>query len=839
MAARRASSASHFATKRSTTPSPGVPGRASSVRRARPRQPVLPAAPQGGILSLVPWSDHYTVPPPTIKGSGGVLIDNTGDGYADAIGYDTTGDGVVDALDTNGDGVIDTAIILIPAPTTSHAHSAGNDHAKAASGQGINSQQVTDGHRRSTVQIPLDDYLSDDDQQVAWVSEVAGQIHQMIDTDGDGQISKLELLAAMVRNHTVNNFVLPGFDSSRALSDEKSFDAVSATFDAIGGGKKYIGRTEFVQHFCKLKCTSKDKKGHDEQIRATFDLIDADGKGSFSNFDLLGALQRFDVVASLLMPGVDRKSILREEKCFDAANAVWDSMARGQRRVAFLDFAAHLQRPKSQDAQPKTLQQPAQRPLTTPDLDSVSRFQPQSVAPTPTLLQSLRQNAGADSKKRKPHSDRPRNEKYVLIIAPGFGRELNPAQAALVHRAGFQVQYVEVPNPESPSFPMMAYLPHVKEAIDTYRPDVLVSASKGGAYVVALWRMGSWSGPTVMINAHPQLTEIPKGTSTVISHGSNDELYPRSRSDLEKIVATGSENKRFLYYTANSGRFSGGFTRVGDQHNQASLLMHDCLPRLIDAATCESGPEIHMIASWLQRLSPQRNQAEPGLSYCPEQLRNSWVSHGHMGMDAKKLYEVSAYSEEFRKVATIFKAAPMEPASYLGITDVEWDRTRILSVQRVENGLLEQSENAYYECLRRSIEDQGLTFEPGVHTRWAFHGTDQIESIIEDPMTGFQPLACGTRLGSLWGSGTYFARDARYVVDGNFCSPASDGTRQMLLCLLMTGMPCLGDPEHHGVLPFRQKPHRYNSSVDSLSSPEIFIMQHPGAAYPAYLITFA
>merc|ERR1711988_1087137 len=245
-----------------------------------------------------------------------------------------------------------------------------------------------------------------------------------------------------------------------------------------------------------------------------------------------------------------------------------------------------------------------------------------------------------------------------------------------------------------------------------------------------------------------------------------------------------------------------------------------------------------MVSSWLHRLSTHRIEAEHWLGTDPEQLRNRWTSMDHMGMDDKKLHEVPRGTDEFAKVATIFKAAPSEAPSYNGISDAQWERTAILRIERVENGLLEQSENAYFECLCRSIEDQGLPFQPGVHTRWAFHGTDQIESIIEDPLTGFQPLACGTRLGSLWGSGTYFARDARYVVDGNFCPQRRDGTRQMLLCLLMTGMPCLGDPQHHGVLPFRQKPHRYNSSVDSLSSPEIFIMQHPGAAYPAYLITF-
>jgi len=60
----------------------------------------------------------------------------------------------------------------------------------------------------------------------------------------------------------------------------------------------------------------------------------------------------------------------------------------------------------------------------------------------------------------------------------------------------------------------------------------------------------------------------------------------------------------------------------------------------------------------------------------------------------------------------------------------------------------------------------------------------------------------------------------------------------MLLCLLMSGIPCLGDPNHRGVLPIRQGRHRYNSSVDSISNPEIYVTQTPGAAYPAYVITF-
>merc|ERR1712139_715054 len=113
-----------------------------------------------------------------------------------------------------------------------------------------------------------------------------------------------------------------------------------------------------------------------------------------------------------------------------------------------------------------------------------------------------------------------------------------------------------------------------------------------------------------------------------------------------------------------------------------------------------------------------------------------------------------------------------------------------------------------------------------------------MESICTNTVAGFQPLAAGSRGSSLWGSGAYFARDAQYVANGGFCPRAPDGSLQMLMCLLVIGMPCLGDPKHKGILPYRVKPHCYNSTCDDLSSPEIFIMQHPASAYPGYLLTF-
>jgi len=299
----------------------------------------------------------------------------------------------------------------------------------------------------------------------------------------------------------------------------------------------------------------------------------------------------------------------------------------------------------------------------------------------------------------------------------------------------------------------------------------------------------------------------------------------------------------YLYYTANSGMLSSGqLSRVGDYHNMESLVKFDCLPRLIDAVLCPDGPEVHMLRTWSERLSEERLMAERWLGYSPDELQKRWVSNTRRGVEKQKLFEVALNSEEARQVLAAFRSAPKEPPAYMLGPQEAWDGVQIVRLQRVENRQqVVGSVKPYYDATRTSLEDQHIDFEAGHHTRWGFHGAagEAIDSIILDPVAGFQPLASGTRGASLWGSGTYFARDAKYVAEGGFCGQRSaDGARKMLMCLLMIGMPCLGDPSHKGVLPFRVKPYRYNCTVDSLSTPEIFIMQHPGSALPAYLITF-
>ncbi|CAK9034731.1 Hypothetical protein SCF082_LOCUS20977 [Durusdinium trenchii] len=624
-------------------------------------------------------------------------------------------------------------------------------------------------------------------------------IFKLIDADGGGSISKLELIGAVYRpldedrdgHALVASFVLQGHglstdlfqDSAGQISiNEYSFDVVDDIFDSgplsepsrkdsMAGGGTRVKYADFSAYFRRVAAACLAAEKEEAKMREIFRLIDVDGDGSVSKLELVAAMQNSTRAGSYLLPNVNTRNVLENETSYDIVCGLFDQIASGRKRISFQDFRNYLTTRFADNFD------------RTPSVSSASPLS--SCSPTST----------------SEHADR--STMKLMILAPGFGQ--NPQQASMLAQAGYQLLWFT----DLPEYPdegarltyqtVAPFLAKIRDEIQRLKPTALLCASQGGAYLVGLWQLGYWKGPSVMLNAHPSLPmRLPSAAPIVLAHGSNDEVYLWRREDLEDLVCTASPNRCLLYYTSNSGYLaSGSLTRLGDRHLMQSILSNDCLPRLIDAAVSSIGPELYMLQTWQSQLGEDRREAQHWLGYSLERLRRFWTSPGRRGRD-EKLHSVPSNSEEYKKVATIFRSEPTEAPAYMLSSQASWERLPIYKIERVENGgQMEGSAIPYRDGVRASLKQQGVDFDPSIHSCWTFHGADHdaLMSIVRDPVVGFQPLISGSRNSPVWGSGTYFARDAKYVADGQFCPRRSDGLRCMLLCLVTMGIPCLGDPQ--------------------------------------------
>jgi Poly(ADP-ribose) polymerase catalytic domain len=85
----------------------------------------------------------------------------------------------------------------------------------------------------------------------------------------------------------------------------------------------------------------------------------------------------------------------------------------------------------------------------------------------------------------------------------------------------------------------------------------------------------------------------------------------------------------------------------------------------------------------------------------------------------------------------------------------------------------------------------------------------------------------------------YFARDAWYSGQPIYSVPDSSGVQCMFLSRVLVGDWCLGTKRHLTPDP---KPHNnlelFDSTVDNIRNPSIFVIYHDAQAYPEYLVSF-
>ncbi|XP_054032652.1 protein mono-ADP-ribosyltransferase PARP14 [Dryobates pubescens] len=155
----------------------------------------------------------------------------------------------------------------------------------------------------------------------------------------------------------------------------------------------------------------------------------------------------------------------------------------------------------------------------------------------------------------------------------------------------------------------------------------------------------------------------------------------------------------------------------------------------------------------------------------------------------------------------------------------------ITKIERIQNPFLWQTYQIKKISLCKKNRNQN-------NEKLLFHGTPS-SSLSMINYNGFNRGFAGKNGASI-GNGTYFAVDASYSAQKTWSTPDVDGKRYMYLARVLTGKYCLGrkglitPPPKHSSDPTDL----YDSVVDCVNAPTMFVIFNDIQAYPEYLITF-
>ncbi|XP_051779119.1 protein mono-ADP-ribosyltransferase PARP14-like isoform X1 [Erpetoichthys calabaricus] len=174
-------------------------------------------------------------------------------------------------------------------------------------------------------------------------------------------------------------------------------------------------------------------------------------------------------------------------------------------------------------------------------------------------------------------------------------------------------------------------------------------------------------------------------------------------------------------------------------------------------------------------------------------------------------------SFEFQQVSDLFKQTSA-------------DKT-IISIERIQNVFLWKA----FDIKRSQLKDKNGQAE--LNEMQLFHGTDK-DACDSIDKNGFNRSLAGQN-GTVYGHGVYFAKNSQYSVA---YSPADQqGRHYMYLAQVLIGRYTVGNSSMRVPPAYSQsnKNDLFDSLVDSVTNPTIFVVFHDDQVYPGYLITFS
>ncbi|XP_028392341.1 LOW QUALITY PROTEIN: protein mono-ADP-ribosyltransferase PARP14-like [Dendronephthya gigantea] len=151
---------------------------------------------------------------------------------------------------------------------------------------------------------------------------------------------------------------------------------------------------------------------------------------------------------------------------------------------------------------------------------------------------------------------------------------------------------------------------------------------------------------------------------------------------------------------------------------------------------------------------------------------------------------------------------------------------RIQQIQRIQNPSLFK----LYLIMKESLDQKG-----GSNEKFLFHGTAG-DKLSEINAKGLNRSFAGNINGVAFGRGVYFARDAQMSA-GYAPQHASTGQRYMYYTRAAVGQYAVGNSSMV-VPPKKSGNDSYDSVVNNVTTPTIFVLFYDNQYYPEYLITF-
>ena len=161
---------------------------------------------------------------------------------------------------------------------------------------------------------------------------------------------------------------------------------------------------------------------------------------------------------------------------------------------------------------------------------------------------------------------------------------------------------------------------------------------------------------------------------------------------------------------------------------------------------------------------------------------------------------------------------------------------KIRSIERIQNTSMWQSYAVKRQTIIMRDKDAKSDNVSRLERIWLFHGTDG-DTVPKIVGMGFNRSFAGKNM-CRYGKGVYFARDASYSSSTTYSRPNAKGEQHMFLCRLTVGEFCLG--KDNALTPdVRTGAILYDTTVNDMRDPGIYVSYHDAQAYPDYLVKFS